>query len=98
MQEVLKQLGITDKNNGTSTGAKWINSNAKTITSFSPVDGKKIADVVCTDKNALYAGIVNKGLAMSVLSFKKFQQADFASLAYSVPLYIKDFYTATDAL
>ena len=52
MQEVLKQLGITDKNNGTSTGAKWINSNAKTITSFSPVDGKKIADVVCTDKNA----------------------------------------------
>lgn len=49
MQDILKQLGITAKNTGTSTGADWIESKGKLITSYSPVDGKKIADVVCAD-------------------------------------------------
>ncbi|HUC81423.1 MAG TPA: aldehyde dehydrogenase family protein, partial [Flavisolibacter sp.] len=49
MQDILKGLGITDNNGGVSTGKNWIKSGGKTITSFSPVDGKKIADVVCAD-------------------------------------------------
>ncbi len=49
MQDILKQLGITAKNTGTSTGAEWIESKGKLITSYSPVDGKKIADIVCAD-------------------------------------------------
>jgi aldehyde dehydrogenase (NAD+) len=52
MLDILKQLGITEKNNGTSTGAEWVKSNGKVITSFSPVDGKKIADVVCADEQS----------------------------------------------
>ena len=52
MQEVLKQLGIAAQNPGTSTGVKWIESSGKSIGSFSPVDGKKIADVICTDRNS----------------------------------------------
>jgi len=50
MLDILKQLGIAEKNNGTSTGTDWVKSNGKVITSFSPVDGKKIADVVCADE------------------------------------------------
>ncbi|MGN6162904.1 MAG: L-piperidine-6-carboxylate dehydrogenase [Flavisolibacter sp.] len=49
MLDILKQLGITENNQGSSTGAQWIKSNGKSITSFSPVDGKKIAGVVCAD-------------------------------------------------
>ncbi|MDB5207704.1 MAG: aldehyde dehydrogenase family protein [Flavisolibacter sp.] len=52
MQDILKQLGIEEINGGASTGKDWINSKGKTITSFSPVDGKKIADVVCADDEA----------------------------------------------
>jgi aldehyde dehydrogenase (NAD+) len=52
MLDILKQLGITEKNNGPSTGAEWVKSNGKVITSFSPVDGKKIADVVCADEQS----------------------------------------------
>lgn len=50
MQELLQQLGIADKNCGASTGNEWAEANENTITSFSPVDGKKIAEVsMCTD-------------------------------------------------
>lgn len=52
MQVILKELGIADKNGGVSTGKNWISSKGKIITSFSPVDGKKIADVICADKEA----------------------------------------------
>jgi aldehyde dehydrogenase (NAD+) len=52
MQEVLKQLGIKDQNSGTSTGANWISSNGKAISSYSPVDGKLIASVTSTDDNS----------------------------------------------
>src|SRR5215218_5361871 len=50
MQEVLKTLGITAENSGTSTGTKWINGKGNGITSFSPVDGKKIANVSICDE------------------------------------------------
>lgn len=45
MKQVLKQLGINATNNGVSTGTKWIKSKGETIVSYSPVDGKKIAEV-----------------------------------------------------
>jgi aldehyde dehydrogenase (NAD+) len=52
MQDVLKQLGIKELNGGVSTGTEWIESKGRVITSYSPVDGKKIADVVCADDQA----------------------------------------------
>ncbi|MDQ3277082.1 MAG: aldehyde dehydrogenase family protein [Bacteroidota bacterium] len=52
MQDILQQLGISEQNGGTATGAAWISSNGKVITSFSPVDGKRIADVTIADENA----------------------------------------------
>lgn len=52
MQEILKQLGIEEMNNGASTGKNWIDTKGKTISSYSPVDGKKISDVVCADEAA----------------------------------------------
>jgi tRNA threonylcarbamoyladenosine biosynthesis protein TsaB len=51
---------------------------------------------LCTHQNALYSNIINRGLAFSMLSFKKFKEASFASLVYSAPLYIKDFHTGTN--
>src|SRR3982751_915580 len=51
MQEVLKQLGIGAQNSGASTGTEWAEGNGKQISSYSPVDGKKIAEVSsCNDK------------------------------------------------
>ena len=50
MQEILKQLGIAARNSGASTGCDWAEGNGKVITSFSPVDDKKIAEVtICTE-------------------------------------------------
>jgi aldehyde dehydrogenase (NAD+) len=49
MQDILKQLGISDRNEGTSTGQNWIQSGGKLITSSSPVDGKVIASVISSD-------------------------------------------------
>src|ERR671912_1388265 len=58
MQDILKQLGIDKINSGVSTGSNWIKSGGKTISSFSPVDGKSIADVICADDEA-YEQAVN---------------------------------------
>lgn len=52
MQDILKQLGIETVNGGTSTGKNWISSKGKSISSFSPVDGKKLADVVSADDDS----------------------------------------------
>src|SRR5215213_5229617 len=52
MQDVLKQLGIGAQNSGASTGMEWSEGNGKVITSYSPVDGKKIADVSNCDEKA----------------------------------------------
>jgi len=52
MQDVLKHLGITDQNSGTSTGSNWIAGKGKIINSYSPVDGKLIAGVKSTDENS----------------------------------------------
>ncbi len=48
----LKELGIAAKNEGVSTGLNWIKTKGETITSYSPVDGKEIAQVSAADKKA----------------------------------------------
>src|SRR5689334_19187642 len=52
MHDILKPLGISEKNSGVSTGSNWIKSAGKVITSFSPVDGKKIGEVNAYDDQA----------------------------------------------
>jgi len=59
MHAVLKELGIQQKNIGTSTGKQWINTGAKEIVSYSPVDGKSIASVIVCDDNA-YEQVLQK--------------------------------------
>lgn len=48
---------------------------------------------LCTHENARYKNIVNKGLAFAKLSHQSQQEQAFASLAYTGPLYIKDFHS-----
>ena len=59
MQDILRQLGINEINDGTSTGNSWIISKGNKITSVSPVDGKSIASVTATDNDA-YEKVMKK--------------------------------------
>jgi len=59
MQDILQQLGISDKNGGVSTGKNWLQSGGKIIESFSPVDGKKIGEVTAADNQA-YEEVIKK--------------------------------------
>jgi len=52
MNDLLLALGIQEQNAGVSTGTKWISTKATVITSFSPVDGKAIASVTETTRDA----------------------------------------------
>ena len=45
IQEMLKQLGIKDINNGACTGAEWFNTTGEMIESFSSSDGALIGKV-----------------------------------------------------
>lgn len=63
MQELLQQLGIKEHNAGTSTGSQWLNSDGQTLTSFSPVDGKKLATVTATDDTAYELAMEKAGAA-----------------------------------
>lgn len=67
--EFLQQLNINQENSGTSTGARWIDSGGKKISSFSPVDGKLIANVTETDKKS-YEAVVEQAKA----AFKEWRQ------------------------
>ncbi|MEC8831956.1 MAG: aldehyde dehydrogenase family protein, partial [Bacteroidota bacterium] len=49
IEEALKELGLNEINNGTSTGADWF-SNGDIIESYSPVDGQLIGKVKATTK------------------------------------------------
>ena len=49
--EFLKELNLHQNNQGSSTGTKWILSNATLIESFSPVDGNMIGTVNTTSKD-----------------------------------------------
>jgi aldehyde dehydrogenase (NAD+) len=65
IKDVLKRLGIQDINPGVSTGTKWYDTAGKVVSSSSPVDGKKIAEVK-TATLADYEMVVKK----SVEAFK----------------------------
>ncbi len=45
ISKVLERLGIKDLNPGVSTGTRWYDTDGKISASYSPVDGKKIAEV-----------------------------------------------------
>jgi len=49
IKQALKDLGLDDVNNGTSTGENWF-SNGEIIESYSPVDGALIGKVKATTK------------------------------------------------
>ncbi len=49
IQNELKKLGLSDVNEGTSTGSNWF-SNGEIIESYSPVDGQLIGKVKTTTK------------------------------------------------
>jgi aldehyde dehydrogenase (NAD+) len=59
MQDILKQLGIKEINNGVSTGTDWFKSTGATLHSYSPVDGKLIASVTAADKES-YEAVIKK--------------------------------------
>jgi aldehyde dehydrogenase (NAD+) len=45
MKDFLKELGLNESNEGTSTGQNWISSDGILFESFSPTDGEKIGEV-----------------------------------------------------
>ncbi len=49
---VLKSLGIEAKNLGTSTGSNWLNGTGEYLSSSSPVDGRQLAELEVTSKEA----------------------------------------------
>ncbi|PSR03869.1 MAG: aldehyde dehydrogenase family protein, partial [Bacteroidetes bacterium SW_11_45_7] len=49
--KVFDVFDIKDKNAGTSTGKKWLDSHGETIETFSPTDGETIAHVTCANKD-----------------------------------------------
>jgi aldehyde dehydrogenase (NAD+) len=58
MKDILKQLGISPMNAGSSTGNKWIKGKEEVIESRSPVDGKLIASVSTTSET-VYRQIID---------------------------------------
>lgn len=67
IQDVLKQLGIEDKNLGTSTGSNWFGSGEE-ISSFSPVNGEYIASVNTTTQEDY-----NKVISTAEKAFKEWR-------------------------
>ena len=67
--QFLQDLQILSKNKGVSTGTKWVNSNGKTIESFSPVNGKLIGSVEAADENSF-----NKVIETANEAFKLWRQ------------------------
>jgi len=59
MDEALKTLGLGAQNDGTSTGLEFSNKSGEYISSFSPVDGKKIGEVSITTREE-YEDIIVK--------------------------------------
>ncbi len=58
IKTTLQELGITNKNTGTSTGRNWIESD-NYISSFSPINGELIGEVSTTTPEA-YEEVMNK--------------------------------------
>jgi aldehyde dehydrogenase (NAD+) len=66
MKNVLKQLGISAVNSGTSTGLKWAKSKANKIDSYSPVDGNHIASVATTNEKDYHQTIATAQAAFKI--------------------------------
>lgn len=49
---------------------------------------------LCDDNNARFFELKNNPLYMSELSFKKYLKDEFADIAYTEPLYVKEFYSS----
>lgn len=60
--EFLQQLGLQQKNQGVSTGTKWLSTNGSKIKSFSPVDEQEIGEVNSGDQQS-YEQLVQTSLA-----------------------------------
>jgi len=45
MSQALSELGITSINSGACTGTQWLNTTGRVLDSFSPADGKLIAQI-----------------------------------------------------
>ncbi|MBS1730051.1 MAG: tRNA (adenosine(37)-N6)-threonylcarbamoyltransferase complex dimerization subunit type 1 TsaB [Bacteroidetes bacterium] len=56
-------------------------------------DGSLKFQQVCVNPQAIFQNISYDENTISYLSFQAFLKKDFASLAYSEPLYVKEFYT-----
>jgi aldehyde dehydrogenase (NAD+) len=67
MTDALKQLGIKELNNGTSTGNNWF-ANGEIIESYSPVDGQLIGKVTTTT-----AADYEKVMQAATSAFKTFR-------------------------
>jgi aldehyde dehydrogenase (NAD+) len=52
ISKTLASLGIEASNPGAAIGGKWIATKGKQISSFSPVDGKVIANVTLAEEDA----------------------------------------------
>ena len=65
----LKELGLEDINQGSSTGASWIKSEGKSRKVSSPVDGKVISSVVESD-DTIYEEIISTA-QKAFLSWRK---------------------------
>ena len=65
LYKILNKLGISPLNNGVSTGQQNWKGNGAILESFSPVDGKKIAEITTADKEDL-----DKVVDKALLAFK----------------------------
>lgn len=59
IREALRNLGVEEKNSGTSTGSEWLTAGSDWLTSVSPADGKEIGRVAVTTEEE-YEKVVNK--------------------------------------
>ena len=66
IKKTLRKLGVKTKNEGASTGEKWIDTKGETITSFSPVDGQVIAHVRSAEKKDYEKIIKNAQKAFTI--------------------------------
>ena len=62
----LKAFGIAEKNNGASTGNKWLKSKGAVIESYSPVDGKLMASVTSATEKEYKQVIETAGEAFKI--------------------------------
>tara|TARA_Y100000994_G_C15673215_1_gene434640 strand:- start:61 stop:1596 length:1536 start_codon:yes stop_codon:yes gene_type:complete len=61
IKEILESLGINNQNSGAAIGGNWLHTNGETISSYSPVDGKKIGEVSSANEQN-YHDCIDAGL------------------------------------